>query len=56
MDSNDCFVLFFFLQKKDCKSHVYEEQQGLSLPIEEKVSVKVGDCSVHFSCFRLEKM
>ncbi|XP_032407068.1 centrosome and spindle pole-associated protein 1 isoform X1 [Xiphophorus hellerii] len=27
-------------KKKDCKSHVHEEQLGLSLPIEEKVSVK----------------
>ncbi|XP_043961379.1 centrosome and spindle pole-associated protein 1-like isoform X3 [Gambusia affinis] len=27
-------------KKKDCKSHVREEQQGFSLPIEEKVSVK----------------
>ncbi|XP_014870907.1 centrosome and spindle pole-associated protein 1 isoform X4 [Poecilia latipinna] len=30
----------YVAKKKDCKSHVPGEQQGLSLPIEEKVSVK----------------
>uniref|UniRef100_A0A096MB74 Centrosome and spindle pole associated protein 1a n=1 Tax=Poecilia formosa TaxID=48698 RepID=A0A096MB74_POEFO len=30
----------YVAKKKDCKSHVPGEQQGLSLPIEERVSVK----------------